>query len=284
MEAAIRTESLCFSYESTDKGFSISDVSIEIPHGCCCGIIGETGSGKSTLIRHFNGLLRPDSGRVLINGEDINVKGYDRKKVRFTVGLVFQHPEYQLFAETVREDIAFGPRNMGLSDEEIKRRTESAARLMGVEDLLGKSPFELSGGEQKRVSIAGIISMEPDILVLDEPVSGLDPKGRRTVLSWIKDYMKGGDRTVVMVTHSMEDVALTADMSIVMKGGACVYCGSTRSLIEDPEKVSECGLALPAYSQVLFRLRKEGYPVRSIFAADEEEAADAVASLAEGRC
>ena len=219
MAAIIETRHLTHIYNAgmPDATTALEDVSFAVEEGDFVGIIGSTGSGKSTLITHFNGILKPTSGQVLLDGKDIWAKGQDIRKVRFAVGLVFQYPEYQLFEETIYKDIAFGPKNMGLSEEESDRRVRRAAAFTGLpEEYLERSPFELSGGQKRRVAIAGVLAMEPRVLVLDEPAAGLDPEGRDMILSQVKRYHKETGTTVLLVSHSMEDIAKYADKVLVM--------------------------------------------------------------------
>lgn len=263
-ETMIKTENLTYVY-SKDTPFehaALDGVSIEIEKGSFVGVIGHTGSGKSTLIQHLNGLLKPTSGRVLIGGEDIWEKPKEIRRFRFKVGLVFQYPEYQLFEETVRKDIAFGPKNMGLSEEEIEKRVLEAARLTGLtEDYLEKSPFELSGGEKRRVAIAGVLAMEPEVLILDEPTAGLDPIGREYILSQIEKYHETKGATVLLVSHSMEDVARFATHVLIMDHSKCVMFGETREIFKKVAELEEMGLEVPQISRVFAALREKGYAV-----------------------
>ncbi|HPV99921.1 MAG TPA: energy-coupling factor transporter ATPase, partial [Oscillospiraceae bacterium] len=226
------------------------------------GLIGHTGSGKSTLIQHLNGLLKPDSGKVYIGGEDIWKEPKNIRRFRFKVGLVFQYPEYQLFEETVRKDIAFGPRNMGLSEPEIEERVLEAAQLVGLpEQYLEKSPFELSGGEKRRAAIAGVLAMRPEVLILDEPTAGLDPRGRERILGEIAEYHDRYRATIILVSHSMEDVARFADHVLILDHGRAVLYGTAREIFGRVEELEGMGLEVPQISRVFAGLAKLGIPV-----------------------
>lgn len=241
---------------------AIKDVSLCVEKGEFIAVIGHTGSGKSTLIQHLNGLLRPTSGQVLLDGEDIWEKPKEIRRVRFRVGMVFQYPEHQLFAQTVREDIAFGPQNMGLSEAEIAARVEKAAAFAGLaSELLETSPFDLSGGQQRRAAIAGVMAMEPDILVLDEPTAGLDPRGREQMLSRITQYAKENGTTVILVSHSMEDVAAIADKVLVMNKGEVAMFAPTAEVFSRAEELETMGLTVPAVTRIFAALRARGYDI-----------------------
>ncbi|MBR2670581.1 MAG: energy-coupling factor transporter ATPase [Oscillospiraceae bacterium] len=272
---AIRAEKLNYRYDDTldESAFSLKDISFKVERGTCLGIIGRTGSGKSTLIRLFNGLQKASSGKLYIDGIDLTDKHADLKAIRSKVGIVFQQPEYQLFAETVREDIAFGPRNMGLSEDEITRRVEKVAGVLGIEEILYKSPFELSGGEQKKVSIAGIISMEPDILVLDEPTAGLDPMSRRFIIEWLKKYLADDVKTVVIISHAMEDVVEIAENVMVLKNGAVDFFGDPRDLFTDEEIFIRNGLLRPEHIEIMQSVKEHGHEVE-VFTRTIADAAD----------
>ena len=263
-DAIIRTENLSYVY-SKDTPFehvALDNANIEIEKGAFVGLIGHTGSGKSTLIQHLNGLLKPTSGKVFVDGEDIWENPKEIRKFRFKVGLVFQYPEHQLFEETVEKDIAFGPKNMGLSDEEIKLRVREAARLTGLsEDYLEKSPVELSGGEKRRVAIAGVLAMQPEVLILDEPTAGLDPKGREYILSEIKAYHEKRGATVILVSHSMEDVARFATHVLIMNRSKVAMYGKTREIFSRVDELVEMGLEVPQISRVFSKLRADGVDV-----------------------
>ena len=241
---------------------ALDEIALHIRKGKITGIIGHTGSGKSTLVQMFNGILKPHSGRVLLAGEDIWKKPKDIRKVRFKVGLVMQYPEYQLFEETVYKDIAFGPKNMGLKDDEIEACVKEAAEFSDLsEELFDKSPFDLSGGQKRRVAIAGIIAMRPDILVLDEPAAGLDPRGRTAIFQNIVDYQKKSGRTVVIVSHSMEDMAKYCDDLVVMSEGKILLCGECREVFSHAEILESVGLDVPQATKLLLALKSRGFDV-----------------------
>ncbi|MFT3951009.1 MAG: energy-coupling factor transporter ATPase [Oscillospiraceae bacterium] len=260
----IKTENLSFVYgENTPfRKVAVDDVSIEIDEGELVGVIGHTGSGKSTLIQHFNGLLKPSSGKLFIDGEELWKDKSRLRALRFKVGLVFQYPEYQLFEETVYKDIAFGPKNMGLDEAEIDRRVRETAKLVGLKDeLLDKSPFELSGGQKRRAAIAGVMAMEPKVLILDEPASGLDPKGRDRILGQIREYHREKKNTVLLVSHSMEDVAKNASKILVMNNAKLFCYDETAHVFERAAELERMGLAVPQITRVFNRLRAAGLPV-----------------------
>ncbi len=241
---------------------AIEDITLGLPQGEFIGIIGHTGSGKSTLVQHLNGLMQPSSGRVLLDGKDIWAQPKKIRQVRFEVGLVFQYPEYQLFEETVYKDIAFGPTNMGLCEEEVDRNVREAARMVGIEDgMLTSSPFELSGGQKRRVAIAGVLAMKPRVLVLDEPTAGLDPQGRDEILSRIHDYHEDAGTTVVLVSHSMEDVARHSDRVLVISHAKVAMYGETREVFERAYELEAMGLDIPQITKVFMGLRDRGLPV-----------------------
>ena len=238
---------------------ALDNVSVTIARGKITGIIGHTGSGKSTLVQMLNGLIEPDSGKVKIDLEDIWEKRKDIRKYRFKVGLVMQYPEYQLFEETIRKDIAFGPKNMGLSEEEIADRVLEAARFVELDEaMLDRSPFELSGGQKRRAAIAGIIAMRPDVLVLDEPAAGLDPRGRASIFKNISDYREKTGKTVVIVSHSMEDVARYCDELIVMSGAKVLMSGTPDKVFSQPEILVKNGLDIPQIARLNMLLREKG--------------------------
>ena len=254
---------------------ALHDVSLCIERGEFIGLIGHTGSGKSTLIQHLNGLLKPTSGKVLFQGEDIWKDVKFTRETRYHVGLVFQYPEYQLFEETVFKDIAFGPKNMGLSEEEIRARVLRAAGFVGIaESELEKSPFDLSGGQKRRVAIAGVIAMEPEVLILDEPTAGLDPAGRESILQNIRDYQKAQNATVIMVSHSMEEIASNVSRLVVMNDGAVVMTGSPREVFANAQELMAIGLDVPQVTRVFLRLREMGLDVdTSVFTVEQALAA-----------
>ena len=264
MEPIIRVENLTHTYSAGTpfERSAVKDMNIEVMPGEFLGVIGHTGSGKSTLIQHLNGLLKPTSGRVLLDGKDIWENPKEIRKVRFQVGLVFQYPEYQLFEETVYKDIAFGPGNMGLSRDEIDRRVRQAAALVGLgEDLLDKSPFELSGGQKRRVAIAGVIAMEPKVLILDEPTAGLDPEGREKILAQIRAYHEEKGATVILVSHSMEEIAQNVDRIVVLKGGSTYMAGTPREVFSRAGELEAVGLDIPQVTKVALALRRRGMDI-----------------------
>jgi energy-coupling factor transport system ATP-binding protein len=257
----IKTEHLTYTYGigTPFEKTAVSDVNIEIEEGELCGIIGHTGSGKSTLIQHLNGLIKPTEGNIFIDNENIWDKNVKIRDIRFKVGLVFQYPEYQIFEDTVYKDIAFGPKNMGLSEDEIKRRVLDSAEIVGLKtETLEKSPFELSGGQKRRVAIAGVMAMEPKVLILDEPVAGLDPKGREKILAQIRDYRDRKNATVLLISHSMEDVARFTTKILVMENGG-VFCYDTPpKVFSRAKELADMGLAVPQITRVINRLRSAG--------------------------
>ncbi len=261
----IKTEALTYVYSQGTpyEKTAVDSVDIEIEKGELAGVIGHTGSGKSTLIQHFNGLLEPTSGKIFIDGTDIWAgEKSELRKIRFKVGLVFQYPEYQLFEETVYKDIAFGPKNMGLSEDEIDKRIHEIARLVGLrEETLQKSPFELSGGQKRRAAIAGVMAMEPQVLILDEPTAGLDPKGRDRILSQIKEYHKEKGNTVLLVSHSMEDMAKFASKILVMNKSKLFCYDETVNVFKRADEISKMGLAVPQITRVFNRLKQAGIDI-----------------------
>lgn len=241
---------------------ALNNINLEIGDGEFIGLIGHTGSGKSTLIQLLNGLIKPTEGRVRVAGFDLTDKKTKMRDVRFKVGLVMQYPEHQLFEETVFKDIAFGPQNMGLPQEEIKNRVEFAANLVGLsKEILDKSPFDLSGGQKRRVAIAGVLAMEPKVLILDEPTAGLDPGGRDEILFKIKDMHERMNLTVILVSHSMEDVAKLADRILVMNSGSIEMFDTPSKIFENAERLSQIGLNVPQITQACDRLRAAGMPL-----------------------
>ncbi len=255
--------------------YALRDVNFSAERGEFLGIIGHTGSGKSTLIQHLNGLLRPTSGQILFDGQDIYQSKKFTHEIRFRVGLVFQYPEYQLFEETVFKDISFGPKNMGLSEQEVEARVREAAGFVGIPDEnLERSPFELSGGQKRRTTIAGVIAMEPDVLILDEPTSGLDPKGRDSILQNIRDYQRAKNATVIMVSHSMEEIASNVDRLVVMNDGGIAMNGTPREVFSRAQELTALGLDIPQVTRVFLRLRELGLPVdSSVYTIEQAKAA-----------
>ena len=264
MAAIIETQHLTHIYGAgmPDATVALEDVSFSVEAGAFVGIIGSTGSGKSTLISHFNGLLKPTSGKILVDGEDIWADPSQIRKFRFLVGMVMQYPEYQLFEETVYKDIAFGPKNMGLSEQEIDRRVHRAAEFCGLPaDYLNRSPFELSGGQKRRVAIAGVLAMEPRILVLDEPAAGLDPEGRDTILSQIRQYHQDTGTTVLLVSHSMEDIARYANRVLVMDQRKVAMYDDVEKVFARAPELLELGLSVPQVTKIFLKLREMGLDI-----------------------
>lgn len=250
---------------------AVNNLSLSIEKGEFIGIMGHTGSGKSTLVQMLNGLMKPTSGQVFLDGEDIWANPKDIRKIRFKVGMVFQYPEYQLFEETVAKDIAFGPTNMGKSGAELEKAVNDAARFTGLKDeLLEKSPFDLSGGEKRRAAIAGVIAMNPEVLVLDEPTAGLDPMGRDVLLSQIVQYHKERKNTVILVSHSMEDIARVADKIIVMNKSNLVMFDKTKEVFSKGRELEKIGLRVPQITKIMLELREKGFDVpEGILTVDE---------------
>ena len=277
MEEIIRVENLTHTYgEGTPFCRSaVQDMSLAIYRGEFLGIIGHTGSGKSTLIQHLNGLLKPTSGQVLFQGTDIWTDLKTTRRTRFQVGLVFQYPEYQLFEETVYKDISFGPKNMGLDEKEVDRRVRSAAYLVGLrDDQLNQSPFELSGGQKRRVAIAGVIAMEPKVLILDEPTAGLDPVGVESILGNIRDYHKAQNATIILVSHSMEEVARSVDRLVVVNDGRIPFHGAPSEVFQHGPELEAMGLGVPQMTRVFNRLRAMGVDIGpSVYTIEQAKAA-----------
>lgn len=269
----LKTENLTHYYSNGMSGevAAIKNINIEIEKGELVGIIGHTGSGKSTLLQHFNGLLKPDAGRVLLEGRDIWESKESIRSARFKVGLCFQYPEYQLFEETVYKDIAFGPKNMGLDNAETDRRVRRAAQFVGLKDeYLEKSPFDLSGGEKRRAAIAGVMAMEPEVLILDEPTAGLDPHGREKILALVKAYREQTGNTVMMVSHSMEDVAKIADRVLVLNNSEVAMFGTVAEVYSRSAELSEMGLSVPQITKIFSALRERGFAVSdSVFTVEQ---------------
>ncbi len=262
--AVLQVRNLIHTYAagSPFEQHAINDVSFSTVEGELIAVIGHTGSGKSTLVQHLNGLLKPTDGRIALDGEDIWANPKSIRQVRFRVGMVFQYPEYQLFEDTIYKDIAFGPRNMGLDAAEIDRRVRRAAADVGLDEtLLDKSPFDLSGGEKRRAAIAGVMAMEPEILILDEPTAGLDPRGREQILSLIEAYRVRRGTTVVLVSHSMEDVARLADRVLVMQHGQLAMLDTVERVFARADELEAMGLTVPAVTKILLLLRQQGVAV-----------------------
>ncbi|MEG2137099.1 MAG: energy-coupling factor transporter ATPase [Oscillospiraceae bacterium] len=285
MEPILQTEKLNHVYSAGTpfEHGALLDVDFTAYRGEYLGIIGRTGSGKSTLIQHLNGLLKPTSGKVLFNGQDIWESKEVTKKTRFQVGLVFQYPEYQLFEETVYKDIAFGPKNMGLDKDEIDRLVRQSAKFVGLTDeQLEKSPFELSGGQKRRVAIAGVIAMEPSVLILDEPTAGLDPVGVESILENIRSYHEAKNATVIIVSHSMEEVARTVDRLVVFCDGKIPFEGAPREVFSHGDELEAMGLGVPQITRVFHRLRAMGVDIDPSVYTIEQARAAVLAKLGKG--
>ena len=277
MNAIIETKQLTHIYSAGtpfERG-ALLEVDFSAMEGEYLGIIGHTGSGKSTLIQHLNALLKPTSGQVLFQGQDVWADPARTRQTRFQVGLVFQYPEYQLFEETVYKDISFGPKNMGLDEKEVDRRVREAAAFVGLrDDQLEKSPFELSGGQKRRVAIAGVIAMEPKVLILDEPTAGLDPVGVESILGNIRDYHQAHNATIILVSHSMEEVARTVDRLVVVNDGKIPFQGTPRQVFQHGDELEAMGLGVPQLTRVFHRLRAMGADVDpSVYTLEQAKAA-----------
>ena len=258
----LKDVSYVYSKGTPFEKVALDHISVSFERGKITGLIGHTGSGKSTLVNLLNGLNKPSSGTVMLNGRDIWEKPKEIGKIRYRVGLVMQYPEYQLFDETVRLDIGFGPRNQGLSEEEVEERVREAVRFVGLdEQLLDKSPFELSGGQKRRVAIAGIVAMRPDVLVLDEPAAGLDPRGRREILGGLSEYVRERDASIILVSHSMEDMAYYCDNVVVMSRAKIFKSGTVEEIFSDADALSEIGLDVPMVSKIAVSLKRAGIPL-----------------------
>ena len=272
MESIIRVDNLTHTYGvgTPFQRSAVEGLSLDIRRGEFLGIIGHTGSGKSTLIQHLNGLLKPSSGTIYLDGTDIWAEPKKIRSVRFRVGLVFQYPEYQLFEDTVRKDIAFGPKNMGLAADEVERRVLAALSAVGLdESVLDKSPFALSGGQKRRVAIAGVMAMEPEVLILDEPTAGLDPRGRESILQMLREYHERRGSTVVLVSHSMEEIARNAQRIIVLSGGGVCMEGTPAEVFARADELEAVGLDVPQSTKIAAALRRRGMAVEgSIFTVD----------------
>ena len=287
MEPILQVQNLNYIYSvgTPFQHTALEDVSFSVNRGEFIGVIGHTGSGKSTLMQQLNGLLKPTSGKILLDGKDIWSDKKLTRQARFRVGLVFQYPEYQLFEETVYKDIAFGPKNMGLSQAEIDRRVREAASIVGLTQAqLEVSPFDLSGGQKRRVAIAGVIAMEPEILILDEPTAGLDPQGREEILQNIEDYRKSHNATVMMVSHSMDDVARLTDRLLVLNGSHLAMDGTPDEVFARAEELVTMGLNIPQVTRVFLELRELGLDVPSVYTM--EQAVDVLKKIKGGadRC
>lgn len=286
-EVILETKELTYRYGvgTPLEQVAVDNVNISIRRGEFLGVIGHTGSGKSTLIQQLNGLMRPTSGQVLLNGNDIWAEPKKIRAVRFQIGLVFQYPEYQLFEETVFRDICFGPCNMGLSEEEIKERALGAAEFVGLKtELLEKSPFELSGGEKRRAAIAGVVAMDPEVLILDEPAAGLDPQGRDQLLDQIRSYHQQRGNTVLLVSHSMEDIARVADRALVMNRGKAAMLDTVQQVFSRRSELENMGLRVPQITKIMSLLRAKGYPVNEGALTVDEALRDLLPLLRERGC
>lgn len=271
-----------YSIGTTFQHAALEDVSFSVERGEFIGVIGHTGSGKSTLMQHLNCLLKPTAGQILLDGKDVWSEKALTRACRFRVGLVFQYPEYQLFEETVYKDIAFGPKNMGLSKEEIDRRVREAAGFVGISDeLLLKSPFDLSGGQKRRVAIAGVIAMEPEILILDEPTAGLDPEGREEILANIESYRNAKNATIMMVSHSMGDVARLAQRLLVMNDSHLAMDGTPQEVFARAQELVDMGLDIPEITRLFMKLQAMGLPVEPVYT--NQQAVDQLLKLKGGR-
>ncbi|MBE6635301.1 MAG: energy-coupling factor transporter ATPase [Ruminococcaceae bacterium] len=278
----VKNVSFLYSKGTPFEKKALNNVSVGFEAGKITGLIGHTGSGKSTLVSLLNGLYKPHSGEILLDGVNIWAKPSEISKIRYKVGLVMQYPEYQLFDDTVRSDIAFGPRNQGLSDEEIEARVQSAARFTGLDpELLDKSPFDLSGGQKRRVAIAGILAMDPEVLVLDEPAAGLDPRGRREILGGLSAYVRECGKTLILVSHSMEDMAYYCDNVVVMSGAEVYKSGTVDEIFSSAGELEAIGLDVPVIARIAERLRAAGIPLEgSLYTVDGVR--DAIKSLLGG--
>ena len=276
MSIVLEHVSYTYSPETAYEIHALKDVNLEIPDGQFIGLIGHTGSGKSTLVQHLNGLVRATSGHIYFNGEDIYAKDYDMRRLRSRVGLVFQYPEHQLFEVDVLSDVCFGPKNQGLTPEECEKRATEALRLVGLKEKYWKSsPFELSGGQKRRAAIAGVLAMRPGVLVLDEPTAGLDPKGRDEILDQIAYLHRQSDMTVILVSHSMEDIAKYADRIIVMNKGKILYNDTPKQVFSHYQELEKIGLAAPQVTYIMHDIREAGFDV-GVTATTVEEAADEI--------
>ena len=279
----VRNLSHTYSKGTPFEHIALQDISFAVEPGEFIGIIGHTGSGKSTLMQHLNGLLKPTSGSVMLCGKDLWSDKKFTRQSRFRVGLVFQYPEYQLFEETVYKDIAFGPKNMGLKAEEIDRRVREAAGFVGLaEQQLEVSPFDLSGGQKRRVAIAGVIAMEPEVLILDEPTAGLDPEGREEILSNIEAYRKAKNATIMMVSHSMNDVARLTDRLLVLNRGQLAMEGTPAQVFSHAQQLLDMGLDIPEVTRIFMKLQQQGLQVETVYTI--EQAVEALCAMREGDC
>ncbi|MGL4736368.1 MAG: energy-coupling factor transporter ATPase [Cellulosilyticaceae bacterium] len=283
MAIAIKEVTHIYNPDTPFQKIALQNITLHIAKGKFVGIIGHTGSGKSTLIQMFNGLIKPSQGSVYIDGVDIHSEGNNKKALRQKVGLVFQYPEYQLFEQTIYDDVAYGPKNQGCEDKVLKERVERSLKLVGIsEDLYGKSPFELSGGQKRRVAIAGVLAMEPEVLILDEPTAGLDPKGREELFGQLKRMHEMLNLTIILISHSMEDVARYAEELIVLHAGRIAYQGKPREVFANGCKLEEIGLAVPQICSVMAAIKARGLAIDSNVLTTEEAAQRLAAYLKEG--
>ena len=276
MSIQVRNLSHIYSKGMPDEQLALDDINFDINDGEIVGIIGHTGSGKSTLLQHLNGLLKPNGGKIIVGGTDITAPGVAMKEIRKRVGLVFQYPEYQLFEETVAKDVAFGPKNLGLSDEEIGHRVKEAIHLVGLdyEAIKDRSPFELSGGQKRRVAIAGVLAMKPQVLILDEPTAGLDPGAHKDILKMIREVHKAQNNIIIFVSHNMADVADLSDKVMVMNDGKLMMVGTPEEVFGQKEKLNAIGLSVPPVTDMMHQLVEAGLPIRGnvlSFGEAEEE-------------
>lgn len=261
--------SYVYSPDTPFKKEALDNINITFHHGKLTGLIGHTGSGKSTLAQLLNGLLKPTEGKIFLGNADIWAEPKNIGEIRRKIGLVFQYPEYQLFEETSYDDIAFGPKNMGISGEQLDKRVRQAANFVGLtDDMLKASPFELSGGQKRRVALAGVIAMEPEVLVLDEPAAGLDPRGRNEILSRIKNYQKAKGNSVILISHSMEDISEYADEIVVLKNSKVLCSGTVDEVFRNADLISSNGLAVPKITELMLELKRRGIPVNPVFTVD----------------
>lgn len=276
MSIEVRNITHIYSEGLPHESLAIDDVSFDVADGEFVGIIGHTGSGKSTLVQHLNGLLKPKSGTIVVGGEEITAPGVPMTKIRKKIGLVFQYPEYQLFEETVEKDVAFGPKNLDLSEEEVAEAVRRAIGLVGLdyEEIREKSPFELSGGQKRKVAIAGVIAMRPEVLILDEPTAGLDPKAHKEILQMIQEIHREENSIIILISHNMNDIAGLSDKILVMEQGRLVMCGTPEEVFARDEELATMGLELPETAKLVRDLRCVGVPVEgSIFTIDQAEEA-----------
>ena len=277
----VKNVSFGYGHKTPFEVQALKDVSFTVEKGECISVIGHTGSGKSTLMQMLNALIKPEAGEIIIDGKNINADKKSISAARFTVGLCFQYPEYQLFGETCFEDIAFGPRNMGLDEEEVKRRVYQAAGFVHLkEEKLNASPFDLSGGQKRRCAIAGVMAMLPPVLILDEPTAGLDPAGRESVLRMIGRYRAQTGATVILVTHSMEIAAQTSDRILVLNKGSVAYFGTPKEIFSHAQDLIDMGLSVPSFTKIMIALRELGYPVEDVYTV--EAAASQIKKLIKG--